>query len=192
MKRVRAILLILPLTVVTAGAQSLADLARQQREARDQGRRSQRTITTEAATARRPGTLSIAGAVAPSEPEESTAQAGPPAGTPEDAAPVRPGIPIPAPDDPEETWRAAFAEARREITRAQNSMLLGQAEILDLNNQLLNRTDIYNREYQLAPMITAKEQEIEGAQRQLNDATQALDQLQSELRRAGLPAGWAR
>ena len=62
----------------------------------------------------------------------------------------------------------------------------------ELNSQLLTRSDIYNREYQLAPVIAAKETEVTEVRERLFLANQDLAALTTELRRAGQPAGWGR
>jgi predicted RNase H-like nuclease (RuvC/YqgF family) len=136
---------------------------------------------------RRTATVSIAGAVQAPETSEAAAP-GPAVAERELASPLDTATP----DASEATWRAAFEAAREEIRRAEDRIVLGEQELTELNNQLLTRSDIYNREYQLAPMIAAKQQEIAQARDRLVEASQAIEQLQSNLRRAGLPAGWAR
>jgi chromosome segregation ATPase len=113
--------------------------------------------------------------------------------TPADSAEPEDGPVDPAAlGDDEQAWRAAFADARAEVERTRNRLELLQLELSDLNNQLLTRSDIYNREYQIQPLITAKEGEIREAQRALGDANQAVEALSTTLQRADLPLGWAR
>jgi hypothetical protein len=189
---VLTVLLMLPLTGMIALARqedqpqrppSLAEVARQQRARRQQQLRSGETITTEVAAAVRPGSkLSITGVRTPeASPSDTT--------TPEGEAPAS-GTP-PA-GNSEEAWRARFDDARANINRIENLLQLHDEELTELNNQLLTRSDIYNREGQLTPMITAKQDEIAQTRQALVEANQALQQLQTELRQAGLPAGWAR
>lgn len=199
MKRTLAVLtvlLMLPLAGPIALAQgeqdqpqppSLADVARQQRALRRQGARSGETITTEVASAVRPGSkLSITGVRAPETSSDTTTPATPEGSGETPTAGTPPGA------DSEQAWRARFANARAEITRTENQLQLHEQELTELSNQLLTRDDIYNREGQIAPLITAKQEEIAQRREQLAEANQALQQLQTDLRRAGLPAGWAR
>lgn len=162
---------------------SLADVARQQRELRRQSPRNGETITTEVASALRPGSkLSIAGVRAPATPSPDTTA----------PAPSQTGEASSEASNPEQAWRARFADARTVITRLENQLQLRQEELSELNSQLLSRDDIYNRDGQLRPRITEKQGEISQTIEELAGASQALQQLQTELRQAGLPAGWAR
>lgn len=194
MKRVHMILFVFGfvfgLVVLEASAQSVVDLARQQREARSRRSQAGPLITTEAAKALRPGaTLSIAGSVSPSDAGTTETPSGQPAGQTGDGAPARETT---SRSEEEQVWRAAFAEVREQIQRAEARIELGEQELQELNVQLLTRSDIYNREVQIPPMIEAKEVEIAGARNRLEEANQALRQLQTDLRQAGLPAGWGR
>jgi len=196
MKMAQAVLLVVGLVgglvgglaAVDARAQSLSEVARQERERRSQQADGGRTITTETVAAPRPGSsLTVAGVPRPAEPAGEE-DAGPePAGA---AAPAEEAVP--ARGDDEAAWRARFAEAREEIARADARLALSEQELADLNNQLLTRSDIYNREYQLGPMIVARQAEIDAGRQQVAEANQALERLSTELRRAGLPAGWGR
>jgi DNA gyrase/topoisomerase IV subunit A len=92
----------------------------------------------------------------------------------------------------EKYWRTTFQNARDDLKRAE-----ARAEILDLrvkglNTQLLQRTDIYNRENRLGPEITSTQKELEDARKEAEQAKKKLTDLEDELRRSGGPAGWAR
>lgn len=196
MKRIStvlSVLLMLPLTGAFARSQgqvdqdgqplSLAEVARQQRALRRQRPQSGETITTEVASALRPGSkLSITGVRAAPAPQPDTTA----------PAPNQTGETSPEASSEEQIWRARFADAQAEITRLENQLLLHQEELSELNNQLLSRDDIYNRDGQLRPRITEKQGEISTTVEELTEANQALQQLQTELRQAGLPPGWAR
>lgn len=181
-------------------APSLAELARQQRAVRDQQAPADRKITTEEASVARPGsslTLTrLPAAPAPDSEAAEPATAAPPTedqaegNAPQDVdgGPVDPA----ALGEDEQAWRDAFAAARAEVERTGNRLALLQLELSDLNNQLLTRSDIYNREYQIQPMITAKEAEIREAEQNLAAANQSLEVLSTTLGRADLPLGWGR
>lgn len=200
--------LVLVLGAPAAGTplQGLADLARQQRAGRSETRASEGKITTEAAAVSRPGAhLSVAGTTTVPATEEVAAVEAPSADQSEATGAQATGPEQPAATDgeeeasgevalpdTEEAWRGRFADARTEITRAEQQLSLAEQELGELNNQLLTRSDIYNREYQLLPAITAKQEEVRLARERLGDANQDLERMRTDLRRKGLPAGWGR
>ncbi len=92
----------------------------------------------------------------------------------------------------EAQWRQAFAEAREEIGRSEDRLKLAQQELQTLDRRLLTESSLYNREAQLGPMITGKREEIAAAEVRVQEANAVLAGLQTELRTAGGPAGWAR
>jgi hypothetical protein len=92
----------------------------------------------------------------------------------------------------ESEWRARFANAREEITRAQDRASLAEQDLQNLNRRLLTETSLFNREGQLLPQITEQEGVLEDARARVAEARQALEDLTTELRRAGGPPGWAR
>jgi len=190
MKLTGMALLILGLAVPSVSAQ-LGDVAREQRAARNQARQSGPRITTEGAEApRNRASVSVAGVAAPAPTAEDdtvlveTPDSQPEA-VPEAASPASLG-------EDEDAWRQAFADARAEVQRSGEHVALAEEELADLNNQLLTRGDVYNREYQILPLITAKEEELAQARQHVGEANQAVQALETALRRANLPAGWAR
>ena len=63
-------------------------------------------------------------------------------------------------------WRDAFKQARDDVKRAEDRAQVLQLELNKLNMDLLTRSDIYNREGQLNPLIDAKNKELaEGRKR---------------------------
>lgn len=190
LKYAHALLLILGLTALEAGAQSIADVARQQRAERSQRGQTGPLIDTETAASSR-SVITIAGTVVPIGVEEAPSEAAPAEPGAESEGAVLANLAEQLGND-EQSWRAAFAEARADIQRVQDRIALNTEELKTLNYQLQNRTDIYDREHQIPPLIAAKQEEIAAGQRELADANQALADLQTALRRANLPAGWGR
>ena len=176
------LLLVIASIAIDAGAQSLPEIARQERER--QGRTvSTRVFTNETLPGLRGGSTSRS-------PEPAGAASGEPTAEPveqpaTDAGPTAGG-------STEEQWRKMFADARAEIVRSDDRVQLLEPELTDLNHQLLNRADLYNREYTLGPQIQAKEEELVAARQRADDARRAVTDLGQELRRAGGPAGWGR
>jgi len=92
----------------------------------------------------------------------------------------------------EATWRDAFKQARDAVKRAEDRAQIVQLELNKLNMELLTRSDIYNREGQLNPLIDAKNKELAASEKTINDARQRVTQLENDLRRSGSPVGWSR
>ena len=175
------LILAMVVIVIDAQAQSLPELARQER-ARQGRTLSSRIFTNETLPARRTPVRPLA---QPVETTPDTGAAEPSGPEPEDIGPTAGGR-------TEAEWRKVFSEARDEITRSDELVELVEAQLSELNRQLLNQSDIYNREYTLGPQILAKEEELEAARQRAEGARGALPDLQEELRRAGGPAGWGR
>ena len=92
----------------------------------------------------------------------------------------------------EASWRAAFSHARDAVKRAEDRIQIVQVELNKLNLDLLTRSDIFNREGQLAPLIEAKNKELADAEKDLSAAREKVTQLETDLRKSGAPSGWAR
>ncbi len=173
---------VIAVIAIDAGAQSLPEIARQERERQDRTA-STRVFTNETLPDLRGGSTSRSLAPAVAASDEAVAE--PAEQMAEDAGPRAGG-------STEEQWREMFGDARAEVTRSDDRVQLLEAQLIDLNHQLLNRTDIYNREYTLGPQIQAKEEELAAARQRADDAREAVTDLGQELRRAGGPAGWGR
>jgi hypothetical protein len=183
-------LLILGLFFIESGAQSLPDVARQERE-RQRAVGDGRIFTNE--------NVATGGSVSAIEaPAEIDSDASPsPASLPGDSEGGEPGASgeegVEATGErTEDSWRQMFADARDELTRSQERLELTQQEIADLNQRLLTESSLYDRENQLGPEIQAKQEQLAGAEARVEAANQAIADLQQELRRAGAPPGWGR
>ena len=164
-------LLLLGFFCLESGAQSLPEVARRERERRQQipsGRVfTNENITGTARAATSTGASPAARFVAVSS-RESTGQL------------------------TEEVWRQRFSDTRGELARAQDRAALNEQELVELNRRLLQETSTFNREGLLLPQIQAKREELEAATTRIEEAEQAVVDLRQELRRAGAPAGWGR
>jgi len=159
---------------VDCSAQTLADIARRERE-RHKRLHSQVIVANGATTTTAASTSSTSAAPTP-----------PPADT---ATPTGPTV---NKGHNEKYWRDQFQKARDDVKRAEEKVQLLDLRVKDLNNQLLNRSDIYNRENQLGPQITAAQKQLEEARAQAEQAKKKVSDLEDDLRRAGGPPGWAR
>ena len=168
---------------VDAQAQTIADIARRERE-RQSGLESKAVFTSE--------TLK-ASTVTPN-PIETTSvdpsELPPPAGTA--AAPDKPVGPTDNKGRDEKWWRSAFADARAELTRAENKVSLTQLRINQLNGELLMNSAMYNRENRLGPALNAAKAELDGAIADVETAKKTISDLETELRVSGGLPGWAR
>ena len=92
----------------------------------------------------------------------------------------------------EASWRAAFSQARDAVKRAEDRKQTIQLELNKLNMDLLTRSDIFNREGQLTPLINDKNKELAEAEKAVNEARENVTKLEDALSRSGSPSGWAR
>jgi hypothetical protein len=164
--------IVLSLVAFDASAQSLADIARKERERQKQ---TQSKVTI------------IAGAaVSGSLPKPSTT------GTALTPTPIKPIEPRDNKGRDEKYWRAAFQKARDDAKRAEDQAQLLDLRLKDLNTQFLRQSDIYNRETRVGLELATTQKELDEARRQADAAKQKLTDLEDELRKSGGPAGWAR
>jgi len=112
------------------------------------------------------------------------------------AAPTPPAPAVPGVTDrqghDEKYWRAKFQKARDDVKAAEEKVQILDLKVKDLNTQLLRQSDIYNREYRLGPEITNTQKQLDEARASVDQAKQKLSDLEDDLRRAGGPPGWAR
>lgn len=92
----------------------------------------------------------------------------------------------------EKYWRDQFEKARADAKRADDKVILLEQKVRDLNTQLLRQSDMYNRENRLGPEIQAATAELESSRKEAAQTHQKITDLEDALRRAGGPAGWAR
>jgi len=119
--------------------------------------------------------------------------------TPESSAakpPVQGGVkPVEIKDNKgrdEKYWRTAFEKARGDLKRAESKVEILDLKLKELNTAMLQKTDVYNREYKFSTDITATQKQLEDAHKEVDQAKQKLTDLEEELRKSGGPPGWAR
>jgi hypothetical protein len=168
----RLLFLMVVLFATDCLAQSVADVARKERE-RQKSANSRVTATNygkngtpAAAPAPAPGTTTTA-AAKPSGPADNNGR-------------------------DEKYWRTAFQTARDNAKRAEARVELLDLKIKQLNTDMLQYSSFYNREYRLGPEIAAAQKELEDARKESELAKKKIFDLEEELRKSGGPAGWAR
>jgi len=92
----------------------------------------------------------------------------------------------------EKYWRERFQQARNDAKRAEARVQLLDTKLKELNTQYLNRTDIYNRENVVGKEIGDTQKQLDDAHKEADQANQKITGLEDELHRAGGPPGWAR
>jgi hypothetical protein len=157
---------------VDCSAQTIADIARKERERQKQ--MHSEVIVVQGATA----------AAAASTSSTTTTAAAP--------AAAKPTGPTDLKGHDEKYWRDQFQKARDDVKQADQKIQLLDLKVKDLNNQMLNRSDIYNREQVLGPQITATQKELDAARAQSEAAKKKLTDIEDDLRKAGGLPGWAR
>jgi len=181
MKYIASIIVAIVCFATAAQAQSLADLARQER-ARRAGAEAKVKISND--------TLAGSKASQPSGETKPTAE--------ETAKPVA-SVAVKASSGPadfngrdEKWWRAAFADARAELKRAEEQSKLLQLKLNQAHLDYLQKTDLYSREIRLAADISALNSDLEAEQGKVDKAQKRIEELEEELRRSGGLPGWAR
>jgi hypothetical protein len=165
----------------TSSAQTLADIARQERERQRQVRGRVITIT--------PGVQGAAVSTGVATAAGTAGVSAPPAAA---TAGQKPTGPVDNQGRDEKYWRTQFQKARDDLKRAEAKVQILDLKIKDMNTQLLQNSVIYNREYRIGPEIAAAQQELEAARKEVEVAKQRIPQLEDDLRRAGGLPGWAR
>jgi hypothetical protein len=155
-------------------SQSIADIARQERERQRTSKSKVAVIGwgTTASTVKTPSANAATAAEAPTGPK-----------------------PLTITDNKgrdEKFWRTAFQNAREDVKRAEARVEILDLRLKGLNTQLLQQSDIYNRENRIGAETTAAQQALEQARKDLEQAKKKVIDLEDELRRSGGPAGWAR
>jgi hypothetical protein len=175
MRRTHLALAVLIIATVSASvsAQSVADLARKERE-RKKSIQSKAVLTN--------GSSSVS---------KDT--------QPQDVAPKPPATPAAAgttgPTDnkgrDEKYWRAAFDKAHQDLKRAEDKLRLIDLKLNDLQGSLY-RESVYNREMELREQMTLAQQDQLAARQEVDASQKKIADLEEELRRSGGPPGWAR
>ena len=171
-----------------ASAQTLGDVARQE-EARRKTVQAPAKVYTNDSLRADPSSPQAAAAGTPGSAASSAGSAAP--STPDASKPA--GTPAPAPDaaKDEASWRKRIAGARETVERAKLFAEALQTRVNSLSNDWAARDDPYqrakigaDRDKALAELGRVKKEILEG--------TKAIDAIQEEARKTGVPAGWVR
>ncbi|MFQ5928751.1 MAG: hypothetical protein ACE5MK_03565 [Acidobacteriota bacterium] len=157
---------------------SLAELARRERERRANIKKEVPVITN-ATLKKLKGLVSVSGA--PAAPSEGETEAEAETETePEETAEKDLG-----------TWKAEFDEARMNLKNAVNRSMVLQLKINDLRNAYF-REDDGTTQARIQQQLQETLQEIESNKQEVQAAREALQKLENEARKEGLPPGTIR
>ena len=157
-------------------SQSLADIARQEKERREQQKTSKRVYTNE--------DLSKYDRFGESAPEEQSTE------LERTSSPSRKSPPPTSLDTEERAWSKRFIEAKGNIEQLKKQGESLQAKLNNLNMQLLRQSDVYDREHVYSQLIAQTKQQIEQNKSDLVAAQQVLEDLREALRKGGHPPSW--
>ncbi len=152
--------------------QSLADIAKKERERQKQTQTKTVIVESGVATTTTAGTASTTSTIA--------------------APALKPGEMRDNKGHDEKYWRDRFQQAKNDAKRADARAQLLENKMKELNTQLLNRSDIYNRETVVGKELADAQTQLDVAHKEADQANQKIADLEDELHRAGGPPGWAR
>jgi len=171
-----------------ANAQTIADIARQERARRKESPKAAPITNARVAKAKPGSEVSSPPAI---EPAPALDLSPIPAAKPASATPEPPKAPEPKKDvRDEQWWRKQFEEVRTEMRRAENQAAVAQLELNAANRDYLTRA--YDPDGRGPSAIGAATAKLDAANKSADDARAKLAALEEELRRSGAPAGWGR
>ena len=93
-------------------------------------------------------------------------------------------------DSSERAWSKRFIEAKARVQDSKSKADGLQSKLNDLNMKLLRQSDVFDRENVYGPLIAQTKQQIEENTAEAAAAQQGLDDLREELRKSGNPVSW--
>jgi hypothetical protein len=159
-------------------AQSLADLAKSEREKREKEKLPSKIYTNEDL-----GKYDIESHTPPA--------ADAPAAQPESPRSAKSkSEPGSSRDEEERVWSKRFIEAKTKLQEAKSRQESLQAKLNDLNLKLMRQADVYDREHLYGPLIAQTREELEKNRVEISEAESTLEELREELRKSGRPISW--
>jgi hypothetical protein len=93
-------------------------------------------------------------------------------------------------DSSERAWSKRFIEAKARVRDSKTNAEALQTKLNDLNMKLLRQSDVLDRENVYGPLIAQAKQQIEENKAEIAAAQQGLENLREELRKTGNPVSW--
>ena len=174
----------LGMALTSVSGQTLADLAKEERERRANIKPKVRVLSNKSVESFQKGSVStgVYGNVGDAEGEKKEpAETGKEEGKEKAAEPAK----------DEKFWREAFKKAQEEVKAADNKSTLAQLQLNQLWNEFYREDDGFYRET-IQKKIQSKIDEIEKLKKAVEDAQKELDKLLAEARQNNVPPGWLR
>ena len=193
-----AVGLLILLASSVASAQSLGDLARQERAKRSKETKKAVKVVTDEDLPPRP----VEEPKATTSPSESAEQPGeqpaeqaaePPATSPEEAS-APPPAEEPKPEDKQKTrdyWQGRFKAAKQRIADAEELQRLAEDELSLLQIQQARELSP-DAKSDLDAQVKAKSAEVESKRAQTAKAQKALEDLEKDFKESGAPEDWSK
>jgi hypothetical protein len=93
-------------------------------------------------------------------------------------------------DSSERAWSKRFIEAKARVRDSKTNAEALQTKLNDLNMKLLRQSDVLDRENVYGPLIAQAKKQIEENKGEAAAAQQGLDDLREQLRKSGNPISW--
>jgi len=173
-------------------AQSLAELAKKEKERRAQISAQAKTITDANAAKYKGGAVTTGTPAA--APPTASAEKKPPAAqgtSPADPAEPASDEPVDFQGRPESYWRQTFADARARVAALDNEANVLTLKLADLQNKFYQEADGF-RQQQIQREIQKSIYEQDVNKQELANARQQLQALEIEARKSGALPGWIR
>jgi hypothetical protein len=175
--------------VSAASAQTLGDVARQEQSRRKAIASTAKVYTNDNLPAVEPSPAPVAGARVEAAPPQAGAAQTAPAPPATGASGAKP--PAEETKKDEAYWRERLKTEREALARAESFAEALQSRINALSNDFVNRDDPAQRNVIAGDRQKALA-ELDRVKTEIRDHKQALDDIQQEGRREGVPAGWLR
>jgi hypothetical protein len=189
-KKLMALAAALILLSVTAGfSQSLAELAKKEKERRAKLKAETKTITDVEAAKYKGGAITTG---TPAEPAATGAEAkpaGPAAEGTQAAGEKVADEPVDFQGRPESFWRQTMADARQQVTSLENEANVLSLRLADLQNKFYQEADGFKQQ-QIQREIQKTLYEQDQNKIALAKARQQLQDLETEARKSGALPGW--
>ena len=88
-------------------------------------------------------------------------------------------------------WSGKFLAAKQRISDLEDKQSFLESQIKSYHDNLLSRSDVYDREHLYPPLIEDDTKELDKTKQDITAARAALDDLYAQLRNSGAPAEWA-
>ncbi len=182
--------LILMLLASLATAQSLGDVARQERAKRaKETKKSAKVLTNDDFPAPPP-----AEEAKPAAPASESAEQPAETAAPAEETPAAPQAEEPKPEDKQKTrqyWQDRFGAAKQRIAEAEEPQRLSEDELSLLQIQQARELSP-DAQSDLEAQVKAKNAELETKRAQTAKARKALEDLEKEFKESGAPAEWSK